>query len=65
MPEPVEMATASRMQDMEQIRKKNTYVATKQFILFFYVFVTFMAFGVESPRGGAVWVDWVGGVDWF
>ena len=45
------MVTASRMQNMVQIRKKNTYFVTNIFSFFIF---TFRALGVESPRGGAI-----------
>ena len=53
MREPLEMFTASRLQDMVQIRKKNTYSVTK---LLFWNFATssFGALGVESPHDGAI-----------
>ena len=47
-----EMFTVSRMQHMVNIRKKNAYFVTKPF--FDYLSITFRAFGVESPRGGAI-----------
>ena len=49
------MVTASRMQNMVQIRKKNTYFVTNKFFRFFIF--TFRALGVESPRGGAMTVS--------
>ena len=52
MREPSEMHTASRMQNLVQIRAQNAYFVTKVFVRF--VFVTFRALGVESPRGGAI-----------
>ena len=52
MPEPQEMCTASRMQNMVQIRKKNIYFVTQ--FSFIFAFFTFRALGVESPRGGAI-----------
>ena len=45
------MVTASRMQNMVQIRKNNVYFVTRNIV---FVIVTFRALGVESPRGGAV-----------
>ena len=50
MRKPLEMVTASRMQHMVQIRKKNIYAAT---MFAFVLNVTFRVFGVESSRGGA------------
>ena len=46
------MVTASRMQNMVQIRKKNIHLGTKPFFQLF--FFPFRALGVESPRGGAM-----------
>ena len=54
MREPLEMFTASRMQNIVQIHTKNKYFVIKQFSIF-YIF-TFRAVGVESPRGGAITV---------
>ena len=51
--EPLEMATASRMQDMVEIRKKNKCFVTKLFFDFFGK-SSFGALGVESPHGGAM-----------
>ena len=53
MRESLEMVTASRMQDMVQIREKNTCFVT---ILLFRNFrkSSFGALGVESPHGGAI-----------
>ena len=53
MREPLEMHTASRMQNMLEIRTKNTYFVT---ILLFGNFgkSSFGALGVESPHGGAI-----------
>ena len=53
MREPLEMVTASLMEYIVQIRKKNIYFVTK---LFFQSFgkSSFGAFGVESPHGGAI-----------
>ena len=53
MREPLEMVTASLMQNIVQIRKKNTYFATKPFLLKFGE-SSFGAPGVESPHGGAM-----------
>ena len=54
MREPLEMITASRMQNIVQIRKKSTYFVTK---LFFGSFgkSSFGALGVESPHGRAIY----------
>ena len=53
MREPLEVVTASLMQDMVQIRKTNIYFATK---LFGGIFGkgSFGALGVESLHGGAI-----------
>ena len=53
MRETLEMVTASRMQNMVDICKKNTCFAT---ILLFRFFRKsyFWALGVESPHGGAI-----------
>ena len=53
MREPLEIVTASRIQNMVEIRKKNTYFVTK---LLFRIFgnSSFGALGVESPHGGAI-----------
>ena len=53
MREPLEMVTASLMQNMVQIRKKNIHFVTK---LCFRNFGKsyFGALGVESPHGGAI-----------
>ena len=53
--EPLEMVTASLMQNMEQIRKKNTYLVTKLFLKVFGK-SSVGALGVESPHGGAIYV---------
>ena len=50
----LEMITVLRMQNMVDIRKKNTYFVTKS------LFVkkkrsSFGALGVESPHGGAIY----------
>ena len=45
-----EMVTASRMQHLVQIRKKNDICLTN---IFFCIF-NFRALGVESPRLGAI-----------
>ena len=51
MREPWEMVTASRMQNMVQIRKKNSYFVTK--LLFLKIGKSYFgALGVESPHGG-------------
>ena len=47
------MVTASRMQNIVQVRKKYTYFVTSKFLTFF-LFYTFSALSVESPRGGAI-----------
>ena len=50
-----EMYTALRMQNMQQIRKKNVcFVINKNCRFCFVVNFTFRALGVESPRGGAM-----------
>ena len=53
MRETLEMITVSRMQNMVEIRKKNTYFVT---ILLFWNFgkSSFGALGVEIPHGGAI-----------
>ena len=53
MREPWEIYTASRMQNMMQIREKNFYFVTKIIFRNFVIF-TLGALGVESPRGGAM-----------
>ena len=54
MREPLEIATASLMQNLVQIRKKSYYSVTK--ISFSEILEkTFGALGVESPHGGAIW----------
>ena len=50
--EPLEMVTASRMQNMVQIREKK--VRDQQFVRSFVLNFTFRVFCVESPRGGAI-----------
>ena len=55
MREPLEMITASRMQNMVQIREKNLISSPKSVFVFY--FVTFTALGVESPRGGAIYMS--------
>ena len=50
MHKPSEMCTASRMQDMVQIHKKNTYSRPTLFLKLF----THRARGVKSPRVGAI-----------
>ena len=56
MQESLEMVTASRMQNMVEIRKKNTCFLT---ILFFRICwkSSFGALGVESPYGGDMEVE--------
>ena len=53
MREPLEIVTASRMQNMVEIRKKNTCFVTK---LFWGILgkSSFGALGVQSPNGGAI-----------
>ena len=53
MQEPLEIVTASRMQNIVQFRKKNAYLAT-YICSFSFIAFTFRALGVESPRGGAI-----------
>ena len=53
MLEPLGMYTASCMQSMVQIRKKNTYFVTNLLFGLFWK-SCFGALGVESPRGGAI-----------
>ena len=53
MREALEMVTASRMQNMVQVRKKNVYFMTK-ILLELYEKSSFGAIGVESPHGGAI-----------
>ena len=48
MREPLEKVTASLMQNLMQIRKKNTYIVINSLFQFFG------ALGVESPHGGAM-----------
>ena len=57
MRDPQEMVTASRMQNMVQIRKETIYFVTKKFVHFFLYFFTFRALGVYSRRGGAISQD--------
>ena len=52
MLEPLEMVTASCMQNMVEIRKGDTYFVTIFF--FFFCSFTFRALGVESPGEGAM-----------
>ena len=53
MREPLEMLRASLMQNMVQIRKKNTYFVTK--LLFINFGNSSLGhLGVESPHGGAM-----------
>ena len=48
------MVTASRVQNMVQIRRgKNIFRDEKVFSIVFVIF-TFRVLGVESPRGGAI-----------
>ena len=54
MREPWEMYTASRMQIMVRICKKNNYSATKIFSRFLNILILGLSLGVESPRGGAM-----------
>ena len=56
MREPLEMVTASLMQNMVHICKKNMYFVAK---LLFRMFGKsyFGALGVESPHGGAIVFD--------
>ena len=49
------MVTASRMQNLMQIRKKSTYFVTKQFFRFSNV-ITFGALGVDCPCGRGIGV---------
>ena len=53
MREPLEMVTASPMQNMVHIREKHTYFVTK---LLFWILgnSSFGALGVESPHSGAI-----------
>ena len=53
MRERLEMFTATLMQNMVQIRKRNTYFVTE---LFFRIFEksSFVALEVEKPHGGAM-----------
>ena len=51
MLETLEMVKASRMQNMVEIRKKNTSFVTKSFSI---KKTYFGALGVESPHGGAI-----------
>ena len=56
MREPLEIVTTSILQNMVQIFKKNTYVVTK--ILLKNVGRSSLgALGVESPPGGAMFLD--------
>ena len=53
MREPSEMHTASRMQNMVQLRKENTYFVTS--LPFIFLGKSYLgALGVESPHGGAM-----------
>ena len=54
MREPLEMYTASRMQHIVHIRKKNIFFFATSKCLFFLFFFTFRALSVESPRVGAI-----------
>ena len=47
------MVTASRMHNMVPIRKKNAYFLTRKCFRLF-IFFTFKALGVKSPRRGAI-----------
>ena len=47
--DPLEMVTASRMQNMVQIRKE-----INLFVISFSLILAFKALGVESPRGRAI-----------
>jgi len=53
MREPLEMVRASLMQNMVQIRKKNTCFATNLFLKHFGK-KSLGAFGVDSPHGGTM-----------
>ena len=53
MREPVEMVTASLMQNVVQIRQKNTCFTTKLLFTFFGT-SSFGALDVESPHGGDI-----------
>ena len=53
MREPLEIVTASLMQNMAQIRKTNTYFVTKRFFCNFGK-SSLGALGVECPHGGAI-----------
>ena len=53
MREPLEFFTASLMQNMVLIRKKNTYFVIKLLLKMFGKNY-FGALGVESPHGGAI-----------
>ena len=52
MREPSEMVIASRMQNIVQIRKNNTYFVPRTLVRF--VVFTFRALGIESHHGGAI-----------
>ena len=54
MRESLEMYTASLMQKMVQIRKKNRLVSLPTSFVSLFKFLTFRALGVESPRAGAI-----------